>query len=325
MNNKVFRKVSVERLSSPEQLDSLMRVTSPRGWLALLAIGLLLATAILWGIFGSLSTKLNGQGVLIKPGGIHEVFSSSGGQMTDIRAVVDEQVERGDVIARIAQPQLLQQLQQVKDDLTAAKRVLESTEAADATAELQSTIVTLEKQRDELLEAYMLASRVVSPYTGRVLEVKVKTGDMVSAGTPVITIEQSGGNLKALEAVMYIPAGEGKKVIPGMEVQIAPASINKEEYGFMQGRVISVSEFPASRQGMMITLGNEALVNQLSYGASALLEVRVDLIPDIATVSGYKWSSGDGPPTELNSGTLSRGSIVLKKERPIASVIPQIN
>lgn len=91
----------------------------------------------------------------------------------------------------------------------------------------------------------------------------------------------------------------------------------------MEGRVISVSEFPASRQGMMITLGNEALVNQLS-GVGASLEVRIDLTRDMNTVSGYKWSSKDGPAVEMNSGTLAIGSITLKKERPITSVIPQI-
>src|SRR6187399_2567538 len=33
---KLFRKIALERLSSPEQLDSLMRVITPKAWLALL-------------------------------------------------------------------------------------------------------------------------------------------------------------------------------------------------------------------------------------------------------------------------------------------------
>ena len=39
----IFRKVALERLSSPEQLDQLMQVTSPKGWLALAGLGALLA------------------------------------------------------------------------------------------------------------------------------------------------------------------------------------------------------------------------------------------------------------------------------------------
>ena len=37
MQNKLFRKVALERLSSPEQLDQMMTVTSLRGWIALAA------------------------------------------------------------------------------------------------------------------------------------------------------------------------------------------------------------------------------------------------------------------------------------------------
>ena len=116
---------------------------------------------------------------------------------------------------------------------------------------------------------------------------------------------------------------EGKKILSGMEVQISPNSVNKEEYGYMMGRVISVSEFPASIKSMMNTLGSEVLVNQLS-GTGASLEVLIDLTPAIDTKSGYEWSSKQGPPVEIHSGTLATVSIVLKKERPITSVIPQI-
>ena len=39
---EIFRKSALDRMASPEQLDALMRITSPRGWIALLTIGFLL-------------------------------------------------------------------------------------------------------------------------------------------------------------------------------------------------------------------------------------------------------------------------------------------
>jgi HlyD family secretion protein len=42
----IFRKTSLDRLSSPEQLDRLITVTSPRVWLVIITIGLVLACAI---------------------------------------------------------------------------------------------------------------------------------------------------------------------------------------------------------------------------------------------------------------------------------------
>ncbi|ULO09860.1 NHLP bacteriocin system secretion protein [Paenibacillus sp. 19GGS1-52] len=295
MENQVFRKVSMDRLSSPEQLDSLMKVTSPRGWLALLAIGLLIISAMIWGFYGSLATKINGQGVLIKPGGIHQIYISSSGQITDIRAGTGDLIHKGEVIARISQPQMIEQMKQTQSPT----------------------------QLSQLKKDYEIASKVVSPYTGRILEVKVNKGDLVTTGMPVVTIELVGDDINELVTVMYIPEGEGEGIIPGMDVQISPASVNKEEYGFMLGRVVSVSEFPVSKQGMMITLGDEELVNQLSEGGASL-EVRIDLTPNVNTPSGYAWSSKHGPPVLINSGTLALGSIILKKERPITSVIPQI-
>ena len=50
--NQIFRQEVLDRLSSPEQLNLLMRVTDGKGWLALLACGLILATALVWGVFG---------------------------------------------------------------------------------------------------------------------------------------------------------------------------------------------------------------------------------------------------------------------------------
>ena len=42
----MFRKVALDRLSSPEELDQLLRVTTSRSWLALLGLGGLLAVAL---------------------------------------------------------------------------------------------------------------------------------------------------------------------------------------------------------------------------------------------------------------------------------------
>ena len=45
----LFRKVALERLSSPEQIDSLMRVITPKAWLTLLPVYGLIALALAWG------------------------------------------------------------------------------------------------------------------------------------------------------------------------------------------------------------------------------------------------------------------------------------
>ena len=47
----LFRKTSVERISSPEQLTDYLRVTNPTVWIVMAAIILLLAGMLVWGSF----------------------------------------------------------------------------------------------------------------------------------------------------------------------------------------------------------------------------------------------------------------------------------
>lgn len=58
MNQQLFRKSSIDRVSSPEQLGDYIRVTNPGVWLVLGAVIVLLAGACVWGVFGRLETKI---------------------------------------------------------------------------------------------------------------------------------------------------------------------------------------------------------------------------------------------------------------------------
>ena len=53
--NSIFRKESIDKVSSPEKLDDYIKVTTPNVWLTLIAVMLLLIGAIIWGIFGEVT------------------------------------------------------------------------------------------------------------------------------------------------------------------------------------------------------------------------------------------------------------------------------
>ena len=59
MNEQLFRKKSIDRVSSPEQLDAYLRVANPGVWLVLIAIAVLLVGVCVWGILGHLDTTVN--------------------------------------------------------------------------------------------------------------------------------------------------------------------------------------------------------------------------------------------------------------------------
>ena len=59
MENTIFRKKSMARVSSPEQLNDYIRVTNPSIWILLTAVVFLLSGFITWGIVGTLETKVS--------------------------------------------------------------------------------------------------------------------------------------------------------------------------------------------------------------------------------------------------------------------------
>lgn len=61
--SELFRKKSIERVTSPEQLNDYIRVSNPGVWMILAAVVFLLAGVCVWGVFGRLDTKKQASGV----------------------------------------------------------------------------------------------------------------------------------------------------------------------------------------------------------------------------------------------------------------------
>lgn len=406
----VYRKVALERLSSPEQLDQLLQVTNPQGWLALSALLALLIAALVWGFLGSIPTEAAGQGILLRHGGVTELVAAGTGQVEEMLVGVGDTLEKGEVVARIRQETLIRQIEDTehrKTELEGEYKELEryaeeqkrlsAANMAQQRADLERTIATLERQvelleerlrvqrelladglitqqallsleqelntaRDQVaaarlevggldlkrleseqqLEQQLEARRgtireqeiqlsklrgsleenvsIVSPDAGRVLELMVDRGDVVSPGTPVLSMEIVSEDLMA---VVFVPAALGKQVRRGMDARVVPSTVQREEYGFMLGEVLRVAEFPSTARGMQRLLANEQLVTSLME-AGPPIQVDVALARDSSTPTGYRWSSSRGPDLEISSGTLASGSIIVREDRPIYLVIPKI-
>lgn len=302
----------MEKLTSPEQLDELIKVTSAKAWLSLAAIGCILVSAIAWAFWGSIPTKIEGQGILINNGGVFSLQHNTSGQIVDVRFKVGDMLKKGDVVARIELPELVTKINSLQ-------KTLHEMESSHNTG---SQYMSIENQIIELREELDYKSQIVSQIDGRILEMNFSKGSIIQPGQSLVTLEQYGGAIR-LQAVIYVPAEQGGNILPGMEVQISPTTVNKEEYGYMLGRVISVSEYPATTESMMQTLGNEKLVSLLA-GQGAPLMVRIDLISDKKTESGYRWSSSDGPPMAIHSGTIIQSAVITSRQRPISKVIPSL-
>jgi HlyD family secretion protein len=104
--HRIFRPAALARLSSPEQLDQLMRLTTPTGWLALGSCCLLLGIAVVWGIWGSIQINISGRGILIKQGGVFVATAFGDGRVKDILVKEEQQVATNQLLVRLQVPEL---------------------------------------------------------------------------------------------------------------------------------------------------------------------------------------------------------------------------
>lgn len=198
------------------------------------------------------------------------------------------------------------QTQREKDMLAAEQRVATATRA-------------VESARDRL-KRY---AAVLSPYGGRVVEAKANIGQVVSSGAPIVSIERDGalaGQGGDLVALVYVGAQDGKKLRHGMEADVSPASVRKEEHGHLIGRVDRVADTPASSVGMLRTLQNDALVGEFQKTLRTPFEIMIRLERDPA--GALRWSTGNPPKFSMDGGTLVSVEITVQKVRLIALALP---
>jgi HlyD family secretion protein len=89
----------------------------------------------------------------------------------------------------------------------------------------------------------------------------------------------------------------------------------------MKGKVRLVGDFPVTPQGVMAVVANQSLANELLEDGSKI-EVRALLIENAATTSGFSWSSSNGPPFKIESGTRVAMSVVVERRRPYTYILP---
>ncbi len=410
METSIYRKTSLERLSSPEQLDTIMRVTGAKRWLALAGMFLILGVVIVWGYAGTIDTKVSGSGVIVRAGTVLNVVTAGSGLVTQISVNLGDRVKAGQVLAKVSDPEMLEKIRLAREaveeakeekernhllrqqgaqlqvdalarDETNAQREIQEmeeqvkisteqinvdnqlfskglitrqqtlqdqqklveqkgqietlrakikriesdqytarTDPARFDEEMDARIGELERNLAGLENQSALESSVESTYDGQVIEMKAVPGSLVTAGSPILSIQPQENTL---EVLVYMPSLQAKEVEKGMAAEISPSTVKREEFGFMRGKVVYVGAFPASFDALMRNFQNETLARSIMAGGP-VTEVRVTLEHDPATVSGYKWSSSRGPAITLSSGTLCTVEVITLQQPPVSLLFPFI-
>jgi HlyD family secretion protein len=387
------------RATESDQKD-LMQVTSFQGWVSLAAVGGALVAVIIWSLVGSIPERIEGQGIVVRGGGLRQIRASGGGTLTKLALKIADNVADGQMVGEITQVGTSEDIKSKRQAYEQAQREYEISKAEEdastaglraqisgAEADKRSTQLLLQKSRDEYNrlkesldkglvtpkrveqaqrdaagfesqingkdaqiatlnaqirqvqqrlrakeDAVAKARRefervgnvsnslaqVQSTVVGRVVEVKKRVGDLVQEGDVVATVEPPGAGI---EPIVYINSGNGKRIKPGMEAQVSPLTVRKEDYGFMKAKIGVVGEYPVTQEAVKAVTGNDQQVQEL-LAQGTKIEIHAVLQADPKAPSGYAWSTSGGPPFQIDGGTRVTVAVVVARKPPISYVLP---
>ncbi|AZV56590.1 biotin/lipoyl-binding protein [Clostridium sp. AWRP] len=292
MKNNIFRKTSLERISSPEQLNEYIKIVNPGVFGILIGLIAIIASVGLWSMFGSISDTVQVKGMVFPQNGIVNVISSVEGRISDVRVKEGDFVNTGQIISIVPQDNLIKQINEMKLN-------------GDSNS----------KQINSLVSQYENTSIISSPVSGMVINV-MKMGDSVSTDKPVAKIIKQEKYANDKQVICYVSASTAKKLSMGMDVQVSPDFASREEYGYMYGRITSIGEYPVTSDEVDSAMGGLENKSNLLPGGSAI-EVKINLTMDPNSSDLIKWSNKKGENTQIGIGTNCNILIVLNKQHPI--------
>lgn len=224
---------------------------------------------------------------------IEQTYRSTQSQMNDLQAQIQE-------------------LQNQEETLTQRK--------LEVDIQRSNQIQEVKQQIAQLTLQLRQSSQIMSQYSGRILELHAKPGQVLHQGDRLGLVEVELPSAQ-LVSMAYFPIKDGKRIQPGMPLQITPDSVQRERYGGILGTVQSVSTFPVSRQTVVSAVGHVEVADSLMFPGGQM-EILAELKPDSGTFTGYRWSSSRGPKMTLTPGTTASIRATIDQQAPIMFVLP---
>ncbi|MBC8538819.1 HlyD family efflux transporter periplasmic adaptor subunit [Christensenellaceae bacterium NSJ-63] len=293
MKKDLFRKRSLESVSSPERLDEYIKVTHPGIWSVLIAFLAVVVAAVVWFAVGTIPDTLDIRGVVFPGDGTVAAEARESGRIQDMRVEVGDFVEPHDILAVVEQTELAAELESLKN-------AAEPDEAAIAA------------KQQELMDASVIRSEVY----GVVLDAK-HLGDMVNAGDAVASLARMEEGTNTYEILCYVPQDTAKRLEKGMEVQACPSYANREEVGYMNGYITEVGEYPVTEGDILAAVGDLRYVQEVMEEGNNV-EVRVSIAVDASkgdAKNAARWSNAKGNDLDITTGTACDLLVVIKEQK----------
>lgn len=278
---------------------------------------------------------------------LEENLKNDRNRLADARIVaqVDERLKRQGKLTRNDALATLSAADQIASAVGAAEARLKELEflriedqsARDKEKEKRLLGIEAAEKKLEILQGqFDRDTQIKSPYEGRVTDLMLTPHALIEKGAPAALLQPERTD-EPLEATVFVPAGLGKKIRVGSDVEISPDTVRRHEHGYVRGEVLSISEIPATELEMVAELKHKTLVTSFleQYAGQVLLRIRVKLHDvrdsgftfkpgDKKPANFLVWSSSSGSRQFVTSGTLCSASVVVDRRRLIALAVPWV-
>lgn len=152
----IYRKSSLEKLSSPEQLDKMIKITSPSVWISFIGIIIVIVAVIIWAIFGKLPENLQISGVYTNSNTTIGIFSNSSGMITNLDVEVGSYIKNGDIIGKLQDPSKDADLKTLKEEFENVSNIT-LTSINDVSTNNTSSLLEIKLKFSSLDNSYVSA------------------------------------------------------------------------------------------------------------------------------------------------------------------------
>ena len=158
-------------------------------------------------------------------------------------------------------------------------------------------------------------STVPAPREGVVIQT-LQAGTSFKAGEPVAWLLPQKQQMAGREMLCYVTYGDLRKLKTGQQVQVTPANMERENWGYAYGKVVGIEQYPTTRQEIVSRLKLDPLAAFIPDG-QAMYEVRVTL----DTQDGHLvWSREKSRNVKVGNGALCNIQVITEK-KPVWRVL----
>ena len=173
MARNLYRKATLERLSSPEQLDQLTAVTGPGTWFVLLGGAIIVLATLIWSIVGRLPIKQDASGIYLTDSSSTYVASTASGVVTQVFIAQGDTVTEGQPMFEVSASDYQTELDSLYDRLQKVQAVTLDSVGDEASQDNQQMINLKTQLKSASLSSEQQAA-MLSQYQSQLSSVTAK-------------------------------------------------------------------------------------------------------------------------------------------------------